>query len=175
MKVQRAVLNTLLSLVWTVIFLGPVYVYCVRHIPSKCLYVFAAVGALSFVMPRALLERIQLSPDPEVYRLLRVSLLIAFTQDAPWLRALSSDAKRRVRRDPKAIGSIVRDTWTRERFHLGLLLFCALCAGIALWRIQIIWFVTLNLVNIIYNLYPVWLQQYIRIRVARVAQRKSEI
>jgi hypothetical protein len=79
--------------------------------------------------------------------------------------------ERRVRCDREVIVRFTRDTWMRERFHLGLLLFCSLCAGVALWRIQLMWFIALCLVNTLYNFYPIWLQQYLRLRITRLLRQ----
>jgi hypothetical protein len=169
-SVQRLGFNTLTSLLWTVIFLGPVYVYCRHHVPPKALYLFAAVGMLPYLLPRSSLRRVQLTSDPKVYRRLKVTFLIAFTQDAPWFRLLAGKTEKRISRGRDSLARVVRDTWTRERLHTGLLLFCALCSAVALSRFEIRWFVALTAINILYNLYPVWLQQYIRMRVKLLAR-----
>jgi hypothetical protein len=169
-SVRRSVLNTLTSLIWTAVFLGPVYEYCRRHVPPQALYLFAVVGSVPCLLPRSLLRRLQLNSDLGVYRRLRVTLLIAFTQDAPWFSSAHRQTEKRVRRDCDSIARVVRDTWTRERFHAGLLLFCALCSAVALSHFQIYWFIALTAINVVYNLYPIWLQQYIRIRVSNLAR-----
>jgi len=171
-RAQRHILNALPNILWTAIFLGPVYVYGVRQIPPKLLYVFAVAGALPFLVPRSFLQRFQLSSDAGVYRRLRVPLLVKLTQDAPWLHRLGGHPEKRVRRDRRTIARVISDTWMRERFHFGLLLFCALCAGVALWRKQLMWFTALIVINTLYNLYPVWVQQYLRLRVTHLLGKR---
>jgi Glycosyl-4,4'-diaponeurosporenoate acyltransferase len=171
-RAQRYILNALPNILWTAIFIGPVYAYCVREIPPRLLYVFAVAGALPFLVPRSFLQRFQLSPDTGVYRRLQLPLLVKLTQDAPWLHRLGGHPEKRVRRDRGAIVRVISDTWTRERFHFGLLVFCALCAGVALWRTQLMWFTALILINTLYNLYPVWVQQYLRLRVTHLLGKR---
>jgi hypothetical protein len=172
---RRSVLNTLTSLVWTVIFLGPVCEYCWHSVPLRALYLFAAVAILPYILPRSLLRHIQLSSNLRVYRRLRVTHLISFTQDAPWFRRLAGKTDKRISRGSDSLARVVHDTWTRERFHAGLLLFCALCSTVALFHFQMKWFIALTAINILYNLYPVWLQQYIRLRVRRLARESSTL
>jgi Glycosyl-4,4'-diaponeurosporenoate acyltransferase len=168
MNSRRQAGNMLLNILWTAVFLGPVCVFSISAISGKTLSLFLLAATLPLLMPRTLLQRLQLSNNRHVYQLLGVPLLVKVTQDAPWIRQSGSDLHRRVSRNREAITRLQRDTWTRERFHLGVLVFCALCAGVALWGGQFLWFTTLILVNLLYNLYPVWLQQYIRLRASRL-------
>ncbi|MEK6398660.1 MAG: hypothetical protein V4734_11290, partial [Terriglobus sp.] len=81
-----------------------------------------------------------------------------------WLRRISGSHTPRVRRDAVILAKLVRDTWTRERFHLSLLVFYILCIVVALLHMQFAWSGTLIVCNVIFNLYPIWLQQYLRLR-----------
>ena len=168
MGVRRQTVNLLLNILWTAISLGPVFMFCLRAVSAKTLSLFLFAATLPLLMPRPLLKRLQLSTDRRVYQRLGVPLLVKVTQDAPWLRHLGSDSKRHVACSREALMRFQRDTWTRERFHWGVLLFCALCAWVALWRGRLLWFAALLLINVLYNLYPVWLQQYLRLRLSRL-------
>lgn len=156
---------------WTVIFVGPLYAFCAHHVPRTSLFVFFAVATVCIALPKALLQRMALSPTTAVYRRLRVPTLINFTQDAAWLRRISGGQKPRVRRNEIALARLVRDTWTRERFHLALLVFYGLCTVVAFLHAQLVWAATLIVCNASYNLYPIWLQQYLRLRVSRCSNR----
>jgi hypothetical protein len=120
-----------------------------------------------------LLQKLQISSDTNTYRRLRVPLLAKLTQDAPWLLRLGGEPGKRITRDHETIARVMSGSWMRERFHLGLLVSCVLCAGFALWQMQFTWFIALILINTLYNLYPVWIQQYLRLRITRLGRRIS--
>lgn len=165
---RRQILNTLLSLLWTALFVGPVFLYAWWHVPGKWLYVFGAAGVVGMVLPAAVLQGMQLSAGAGLYRRIGVPLLVKLTQDAPWMRRLSGEETKPMARDRVAVARFVSNTWMRERFQTGLFVFCAACAGFALGRGQWRWFGTMAVANVLYNLYPMWLQQYLRMRVARL-------
>jgi len=171
MRRWRHVSNAVINLLWTSLFLTPVFVYCAHHVPSKWLLVFGIAAILPLGLPRAILQRFRLGSEVEVYRRLGVPFLMWFTQDAPWLMRWGGDQSRRVSLDRKLIAQVIRETWMRERFHLGLLLFCGFCSGQALCQMQLRWCLALIFINTLYNLYPVWLQQYVRLRLSRALVR----
>jgi hypothetical protein len=41
-------------------------------------------------------------------------------------------------------------------------------SGYAIWQREMEWTVVLILLNIGYNLYPIWLQQYLRVRLQQL-------
>ena len=60
--------------------------------------------------------------------------------------------------------SLVAGSYHMERFHGVLLLFFALVSLYALAHGYSGWAALLVLLNVGYNLYPMWLQQYLRLR-----------
>ena len=171
MSAWRHVLNAVINVPWTCLLLGPVYVYCAHHVTPTWLFVFGLAAVFPLGAPERILQRLQLGTHVDVYRRLGVPLLVKVTQDAPWLVRLGGDQYKRVSLDRGVIDRVMRETWMRERFHLGLPLFCGACSGLALWQMEIRWCVALIVINTLYNLYPVWLQQYLRLRLTRLSGR----
>lgn len=171
MNARAKLANVLISLVWTALFVGPLYVFCARHVSLTSLSVFLALAAVAMALPKALLHRLALSKHTAAYRRLRVPMLIPLTQDAAWLRRISGSRQQRVHRNNTTMETFERDTWTRERFHLSLLVFYSLCTVVALHHVELLWACVLVLSNVVYNLYPIWLQQYLRLRVSRCRDR----
>ncbi|GAA3769749.1 glycosyl-4,4'-diaponeurosporenoate acyltransferase CrtO family protein [Terriglobus aquaticus] len=165
MSGRRQSLNLLVSAVWTALFVLPVYTFCAKHTGAAQLVLFLIAGILASIVPRAILRRLQLSANPLLYRRLRVPLLVRFTQDAPWLKRLSSGAAANPRHTRATLQGLMRDSWMRERFHLGLGVFYALCSAVALLHMLVAWAVVLTAANLVYNIYPIWLQQYLRLRI----------
>lgn len=172
MNARGQLINALPSVLWTALFVWPVWVFCARYVSSGRFACFWIAGMVSAVaLPKAVFRGLCLSSNPAVYRWLRVGLLIKVTQDAAWIRRLSGSSERRVQRQEKAIASVVSDTWVRERFHFGVFVFCALCSAVALEQARAGWFVGLSFLNVVYDVYPMWLQQYLRLRVERCQER----
>lgn len=99
--------------------------------------------------------------------------MIQVSQDAAWLRRMSGEREPRARREGSALRRIERDTWMRERFHLGFFVFYCLCSALALLQGRGLWCFVLMVANALYNLYPIWLQQYLRLRVERCLMHGS--
>jgi hypothetical protein len=69
-------------------------------------------------------------------------------------------------RSRAGLASLLRTTYHMERFHVVLLVFFGLTSLYAAAHGQVGWGVLLTLINVGYNLYPIWLQQYLRVRAA---------
>jgi hypothetical protein len=167
------ILNVLLSALWTIVFVLPVYIFCARHVDIGWIIAFAVTAMLSTLLPRSAIQRLALSSEAKAYRRLRVPLVIEITQDARWIRRISGNSPARARRSKQGLSKILHDTWVRERFHLALLVFYFLCSIMAVCQIRPLWFLSLILANVSYNLYPIWLQQYLRLRVSRCLARST--
>jgi hypothetical protein len=163
-------LNVLVSAVWTAIFVLPVYLFCTAHVDAVVLYRFLFAASLPLVLPRSVLNYLQLSHHQAMYQRFRIPLLIRLTQDAPWLKR-AAGTKSSIRHNRLAAERFIRITWMRERCHLSFAVFFALCSALALWRLQIAWAVMLMASNLLYNLYPIWLQQYLRLRIEPLLRR----
>ncbi|GAB2461184.1 hypothetical protein GCM10011375_12130 [Hymenobacter qilianensis] len=61
--------------------------------------------------------------------------------------------------------ALVRATYHQERFHLVLFLFFLLTSLYAAALGYGRWALLIGLTNVVYNLYPMWLQQYVRLRL----------
>lgn len=171
MSGRAQVFNAIPSVLWTAIFACPFFIFCARYVALEHIYIDVAAGLAAMMLPRVALEHLALSSGTTLYRNLRVPVLIKITQDAGWLRRLGGSTQPLARRDKRAIRAIVANTWMRERFHLGLGLSCVLCSVEALLQARFLWFLVLTVMNVLYNFYPMWLQQYLRLRVAGFRRR----
>jgi hypothetical protein len=91
------------------------------------------------------------------------------TQDGGLVNSLLRHQYPQYRRLPSraAVAGLVRGTYHYERFHWTMLLFFLLVSGYAVTQRQMGWALVLSLLNVGYNLYPIWLQQYLRVRLQR--------
>ncbi|CAN5719762.1 hypothetical protein BH10ACI4_BH10ACI4_24780 [soil metagenome] len=173
-----SLLNAIPNVFWSVVCIVPVYVFCARYVPLHLLYGFGGISVVPFILPASALERMAISVSPSLYRRLGVAFINRFAQDGVLVRrfatrfypdrALLLDA-----RDARTIARLRSRAFQRERFHLAGFVFFLLLTGRAALLGMPGWAVLLLTCNVVYNVYPVLLQQYVRLRLGRVARRQE--
>lgn len=160
--------NAVPNVFWSALCLTPLSVFCYQHMARPWLYGLLALSLLAYAVPTAWFGYWQLSRTPAIYRRLGVHVVNRFTQHGHLVHRLIRrryPQYRRVGTRP-ALAAVLRATYHQERFHLALLLFFVLTSGYAAARGYGRWALLLGLTNGVYNLYPIWLQQYVRVRIA---------
>ena len=165
--------NAVPSVLWSALAFGPLAWYCYCYIGQPWLYGFGAASLLAYAWPAAWLRRLQLSGQVAVYQRLGVPGVGRVAQNGALVGRLLR------RRYPQyrglagrgAVAQLVRTTYQQERFHWAALLFFLLASGHAGATGHWGWALGLTLLNVGYNLYPIWLQQYLRLRLSRLDYR----
>jgi hypothetical protein len=172
---RRNLLNALHNVFWSLLCFAPLCVFCYQFMERSWLYSLAALSLIPYMMQKQTLRYLQLSTQPRVYRRLRVHLLTRLTQDSRWIKRSSRSAHSQTSalRDDDSLRAVVRVTFSRERFHLAMFLFFLLSAVYAALGKHFAWSLLLCLSNLIYNVYPIWMQQYIRMRLERCLARSE--
>jgi len=163
-----ALANAVPNVLWSVLSLVPIGVYCYQHMARPWLYGGLAASGLAFGVPAAWFGYWQLSRRAAPYRRLGVALANRLTQNGDFVNRLIRlryPAYRHVR-SRAGLAALRRHTYHQERFHLGLFLFFLFASLYAAVQGQAGWAVLLTFTNVGYNLYPMWLQQYLRVRLA---------
>ena len=161
--------NAVPNVLWSALALGPLVVCCYRYVERPWLWGFLALGLSAYAWPAAWLRRLQLASSARVYRRLGVPALGHYTQQGGLVNSLLR------RRYPsyrglvgrRAVARLLSTTYQQERFHWAGLLFFLLISFYVGARGQLGWALALLLLNVGYNLYPIWLQQYLRLRLGR--------
>ncbi|UOG74906.1 hypothetical protein MTX78_22670 [Hymenobacter tibetensis] len=132
------------------------------------------LSLLAYAVPRAWFRYWQLSESSVVYRQLGVPVVNRVAQDGALVNALIRRHYPHYRRvhSRRSVAAVVGNSYHMERFHVAALLFFLFTSGYAAVQSQWGWAAVLAVLNIGYNLYPIWLQQYLRLRlVASAAAR----
>lgn len=115
------------------------------------------------------MRRLQLATSVRVYRRLWVPSIGHFTQQGTLvnkvLRRRYPGYRALVGR--RAVAKLLSTTYQQERFHWAGLVFFLLVSLYVGAVEQLGWALSLTLLNVGYNLYPIWLQQYLRVRLGR--------
>jgi hypothetical protein len=164
--------NALLNLFWSLLGFAPVFVFCYQFVTKPWIYGFAAASFSVYAIPGRTLSCLQLSSRTRPYRSLRVHWLVRITQGRGTLTPSDHyPVQAAWFHDRVALEKIVRVTIARERFHLAVFIFFLLATGYAALDRRLGWSLLLCLSNLIYNIYPIWLQQYVRLRVGHCLSR----
>jgi len=161
--------NAVPNVLWSGLALGPLVVCCYRYVERPWLWSFVVVSLSAYAWPAAWLRRLQLATSVRVYRQLGVPSIGHFTQQGTLVNRLLR------RRYPgyralvgrRALAKLLSTTYQQERFHWAGLVFFLLVSLYVGAAGQLGWALSLTLLNVGYNLYPIWLQQYLRVRLGR--------
>ena len=168
MRRTAALYNTVPSFFWSVVNLVPVSVFCYRYADAWLFWTTLGIASLSILLPRTFFKHIQLSSTPAIYRKVGVHFINRFTQHGAivnqWVRKKYPTYKV-VPLNRQAIQRHYRQTYMFEKFHFMLFVFFAVMMCYALVKEYIGWSLVLLVTNILYNIYPILLQQYVRIKL----------
>ncbi len=89
-------LNMIPNIVWSLINLLPVPVFCYTYINLKLMWVFIAVSLLPILLANTFLNRIHLSKKSKTYKKLGVGFVIKFTQNGTVINSLIKKFTRRI-------------------------------------------------------------------------------
>ncbi|OUJ76098.1 glycosyl-4,4'-diaponeurosporenoate acyltransferase CrtO family protein [Hymenobacter crusticola] len=161
--------NAVPNVLWSALSLVPLCLFCYQHVERPWLYGFLVVSLLGYALPVSRFRHFQLSPRAATYQRLGVPALNRFTQHGDIINELIRRKYPQYRhvRTRAALASFARATYYQEQFHLVMFVFFLLVSGYALVHGYLGWAALLVFLNILYNVYPMWLQQYLRIRLAR--------
>ena len=169
-----AVYNAVVNVFWSLLAFVPVSIFWYRVTERIWLWVFVAVSVFPFFLPTSILKYFALGPNVRPYRKLGVPWVNKFVQHGrlinDLLRRKYPEYRRTVSRAKAPV--LVQNSYVQERFHWTVLLFFLLTSAYAIVHGNFGWAVLTTVINVVYNLYPIWLQQYIRVRVQRQHSRQ---
>ncbi|QNF33914.1 hypothetical protein HUW51_14720 [Adhaeribacter swui] len=179
-KLKRTVFwyNAVPNLFWSVINLVPIYIFCYRYLALPVLFVFLGVSLLSLFLPKTFFSKLQLGHTPAIYHKIGIRFINKFTQNGQIINNLIQKKYpqyRVVSARKRSMQAMLQQTYVFEKFHLSLFVFfnliCLSAINKSLWG----WASIILLTNILYNVYPCFLQQYIRLKLQNAATRNPPI
>jgi len=72
-----------------------------------------------------------------------------------------------------SINKLLRQTYMFEKFHFIMFAFFVLITAYALVKHHFLWAVIISITNVLYNIYPNLLQQYIRLKLRLYKKLKA--
>lgn len=175
-KIRIAWYNIIPSLFWSILCLTPISIFCYTHMSLSLLYLFLVTALSAFLLPKTFFDRIQLSKSTSFYKKTGIKFVNKFTQNGEWINALirkKLPQYKMISSERLSIKKLINQTYLFEKFHFSLFVFFTLTAIYAFIQNQFDWVAILSILNVIFNVYPNLLQQYIRIKLRLFNQRKT--
>jgi len=164
------------NLVWSAICLIPISVFCYKFMDLKWFYIFLSLSILTVFLPKSFFNILQLSKSRSLYEKAGINFINKFTQNGDIINRLirkKYPEYKIVSRKEISIIRLLRQSDMFEKFHFMMFAFFAFTTFYALLGHFYLWALVITITNLIYNLYPIFLQQYIRLRLSSFI-KKSE-
>lgn len=167
--------NAIPNFFWSVLHLSPVTVFCFTEMSPAWVYISLGASILPGLAPNSFFDRIQLGRSACIYKKIGIAVIRKYSQDGDLIN------RRIQRRFPGykviekegALKKYIQRTYIFERFHFILLLFFLFTAVYAAAQGRGWWALLICFSNLLYNLYPMWLQQYNRLRLLLILKNRG--
>ncbi|NIJ54402.1 glycosyl-4,4'-diaponeurosporenoate acyltransferase CrtO family protein [Dyadobacter arcticus] len=162
--------NQLINLVWTILAFLVFVLYWYANPNLIWLIAFLLISTAGSMIP---LRWYQLSTVSKFYERLGVRLVRKFVQDGDFINTAirKKSNTHRVIKDRRNYGSFLQTVNMYERYHIHCLIFFLLSTAHAAYHQHYPTAFLMLVSNVIYNLCPILLQQYNRLRIAKIAGR----
>ncbi|MBN8857708.1 MAG: hypothetical protein J0H29_04930 [Sphingobacteriales bacterium] len=156
------------NLLWTALFLLPLAIFCYRYISLKTVYILLGLSFVPVFLPNSFFDAIQLSRSARFYKNIGVKYINAFAQNGSLINAFM---KRKypgfkvVSRNRASVRKQYYQTYFFEKFHFSLFIFFTTMTIYAGALGHYYWILTLTVCNLLFNVYPNLLQQYVRVKL----------
>jgi hypothetical protein len=167
---NKEFLNQFINFVWTVVCFAPVLAYWIEVYSGPLPYFFVAVSLIFGFLPAAFFQSMQLSQSSGFYEKAGVRWVRKFVQNGDVVKRITrkDEKEQRVIKDRKAIEKYLKTIAMYERYHFVCLVFFLLTTFHAAFYKEFIYSVVIFAGNVFYNILPILLQQYNRVRILKL-------
>ena len=176
-RILLAWYNLIPNLVWSVLNLTPILVFCFTRIELRLIYIFLAISFIPAFLKNSFIDKLQIGKTTKPYKKLGVHLIKKVSQNGDIINALLKKKfpeHKILTNNKKSISALIAQTYVFEKFHLILFLFFSLITIYSIINNYWIWGFAISLTNIAYNIYPNFLQQYIRLKLSLFEKIKTK-
>ena len=161
-------LNLLVNLIWSFIFLFPLVVFCYTKMPRNWFVISLLISLLAIFLPASFFSVYQVSKSRLFYKKIGIEFFNHFTQNGTLLNRLVKNnfpEYKRFQTKEEALKKLFNQTFMFEKFHFIVGIFFIETTIFAFINNYYYWVAFFIVGNVIYNIYPMLLQQYIRLRL----------
>ena len=151
---------------------APIIAFWLAEGPTLVLYFLIAVSLTILFLPDNYYERLQLSNDISYYESLGIRFFRWFTQDGDLVTQILSKAQGNYGRfqSRKNLSKVYNQIVGYERYHLTCFAFFLLTSVYATLLTNFAIALLIVLSNVVYNIIPLLLQQYNKLRLRRLRE-----
>ena len=170
--------NMIPSIIWSVVFLFPISVFCYTKMNAKWFYISLSLSLLALFLPKKYFNSLQVSKRVFFYKKTGIGFINNFIQNGTIMNRV---IKRKFpgytsfSKEKMSLKKLFNQTYMFEKFHFILFIFFSETILFALINKDYLWAVFIFIGNIFYNIYPILLQQYIRLRINRFYSKQTNI
>lgn len=160
--------NMIINLFWSILNLVPISVFCYTLMEPGIFSVFLVISLIPLFFTKPVMNKLQIGKTTSTYKSLGVHLVNHVTQNGVLINALVKQKypeHKIVKAGKSSIAGLINQTYVFERFHLIMFLFFSMTMVYAFAKGLAGWAFIILLANIIFNIYPSLLQQYIRLKL----------
>jgi hypothetical protein len=173
----KSLYNLIPTVSWSLACFTPIGYFCYAFMDLLWLYLFLFFSLATLLLPRSFQRWIQLSTKISTYKKIGIRLTKKLTQDGDLVNRSMQ------RQFPDQKGTVTQNTLARhlarsyfhEKTHVVMFVFFLLTAVYAVFYNFVAWACVITLTNIVFNLYPIFLQQYNRLRIQHIAKRQHTL
>jgi glycosyl-4,4'-diaponeurosporenoate acyltransferase len=166
---KNKAINQFVNFFWTILCFIPVLTYWFGN-HTYWLYIFILVSLIFVLLPASIFRYFQLSSNRKYYEQLGVKLIQQFVQNGTFVnRAIrKNNPEYKLIKDRTQALQYLNTINMYERYHFLCFIFFALTFIHALISQRYVAAVLILVVNVIYNVCPLLIQQYNKLRVMRI-------
>lgn len=153
-------LNQVFNIGWTILGFLPVYYFWFLHGIHWPFFTLALVSLGACLLPETLFRNLEISSDLRVYRRLGVKFVRRFAQDGDF-------------QPGTGVRAYLNKIRMFERYHFCCLIFFQASSVYACYFEQYLLAFLIFFCNILYNVFPILLQQYNRIRITKILKQQG--
>ncbi len=153
-------LNHIINIAWTIFGFFPVcYFWFLQHIDWP-FYLLLCFSLATCFLPERIYRNLDISKDSRVYKRMGIKFVRRFAQDGNFQPGHGAGIK-----------AYLKSITVFERYHFCCLVFFQASSVLACYHEQYILSFFIFISNIIYNVYPILLQQYNRMRITKLVKQ----
>ena len=161
-------------MVWSLICLFPISIFCYRLMDLSWFYTFLAISFSGYFFPKSFFRKIHIGKTTRFYEKAGINFFKKFTQNGDIVNNLIKKKYpdyKVIAANKMSIKKFLAQSFMFEQFHFVGFLFFVFAMIYALVNLYFWWVIVIGLTNIVYNIYPILLQQYLRRRFTAMADK----
>ncbi len=167
-KHNHQVINQTINFFWTILCMAPVYWFWAIEDLNLYFYLFAGIALVMGILPERILSAFTFSSRKEFYENLGVKFIRKYVQNGTLAKSMSDPHTHKIINNKSEARKYLKSIQLYERYHWICLIFFLLTAVYSFLQGNLIAVLLILGVNILYNLCPLMLQQYNKLRLLRI-------